>query len=88
MEGESRDTASRLGMFVSSLTQPPHPEVVQLSSLLGMACLHHTGLPAAAERLNRENPHWGPSVQLWLKGLADGKRYPYPPQDMDLSTLR
>jgi hypothetical protein len=81
--------SNRLALFLLARTLPPNAEVVSLSALLGLACLKHPEVSQQATRLSLQNPHWGRSVHDWLRKLSITKdAYPYPPNDIELSSLR
>jgi hypothetical protein len=86
--GSKRDT-EKLAFFLLAKIRPPNAELVSLSALLGLACIKHPDVAEQAARLSSANDHWSPSVRAWLRKLStDRDLYPYPPNDVDLSSVR
>jgi hypothetical protein len=88
--GTLKDAVSkRLASFLLAKVPPPNAELISLSALLGLACIKHPEVSEQAARLSLQNDHWGASVHAWLRQLsANRDAYPYPSDEIDLSSLR
>jgi hypothetical protein len=88
--GVSKGASSEgVASFLLARTLPPNAEVASLSALLGLACLKHPKVSEVAARLSTQYPHWGRSVHDWLRKLSTKRdAYPYPSNDIELTSLR
>jgi hypothetical protein len=91
VHGAGRTSASQgvatnlLDRFLVQMILAPNPDIILLSAILGLACLHSPRVPDQAARLSKRS--WSGPVRAWLTTLAKGSRYPYPPQEFDFSNL-
>jgi hypothetical protein len=80
-----RTAVNRLDAFLAQMILATDRDVVLLSAILGLGCLHSPRVPQEAARLSQRR--WSAPVRAWLVALAEGSRHPYPSQEFDFSNL-